>query len=127
MAAVHPLNWYAGWILILTAFISGAGIGRFFHREDFWGGYTSFRRRLVRLGHIALAALGMLNVLFSVATPAGPSTSLRVASLLLLIGAVSMGSICFLTGWRESFRRLFFIPVTSLLLAVVLVLLGGAP
>lgn len=127
MTAVYPLNWYAGWILILAAFITGAAIGLFFHRQDFWGGYASFRRRLVRLGHIALAALGALNVLFSIATPAGPSTSLRVASLLLLVGGASMGSICFLTGWRESFRHLFFIPVTSLMLAVVLVLLGGVP
>jgi len=124
MTTVHPLNWYAGWWLILAAFITGAGIGLFFHREDFWGGYASFRRRLVRLGHIALAALGGLNVLFSVATPAA-TTSTDAASLLLLIGAVSMGPVCFLTGWRQSFRRLFFIPVTSLTAAVVLVLLGG--
>jgi len=126
MATVHLLNWYAGWTLILAAFITGAVVGLFFHREDFWGGYTSFRRRLVRLGHIALAALGGLNVLFSIATPE-TSTSIHVASVLLLIGGVSMASICFLTGWRESFRRLFFIPATSLMLAVVLVLLGGAP
>ena len=124
MTTVHPLNWYAGWWLILAAFITGAGIGLFFHREDFWGGYASFRRRLVRLGHIALAALGGLNVLFSVATPAA-TTSTDAASLLLLIGAVSMGPVCFLTGWRQSFRRLFFIPVISLTAAVVLVLLGG--
>jgi hypothetical protein len=126
MATVHPLNWYAGWMLILAAFVTGAGVGLFFHREDFWGGYTSFRRRIVRLGHVALAALGALNVLFSIATPE-TSTSIHVASVLLLIGGVSMASICFLTGWRESFRRLFFIPATSLMLAVVLVLLGGAP
>ncbi len=126
MTTLHPLNWYVGWWLILAAFITGAGIGLFFHREDFWGGYASFRRRLVRLGHIALAALGGLNVLFSVATPAA-STSTQAASLLLLIGAVSMGPVCFLTGWRQSFRRLFFIPVTSLTAAVVLVLLGGVP
>jgi len=126
MTTLHPLNWYVGWWLILAAFITGAGIGLFFHREDFWGGYASFRRRLVRLGHIALAALGGLNVLFSVATPAA-SKSTQAASLLLLIGAVSMGPVCFLTGWRQSFRRLFFIPVTSLTAAVVLVLLGGVP
>ena len=124
---VHPLNWYAGWVLILTAFITGAGMGLFFHRDDFWGGYTSFRRRLARLGHIALAALGTLNILFSIATPAEPSASLRVASVLLIVGAVSMGSTCFLTAWRALFRRLFFIPVTSLLVAVLLILLGGAP
>ena len=121
---VHPLNWYVGWWLILAAFLTGAGIGFFFHREDFWGGYTSFRRRLVRLGHIALAALGGLNILFSVTTPAAPA-SIHIASPLLLIGAVTMGPICFLTAWRQSFRRLFFIPVTSLILGVALILVGG--
>jgi hypothetical protein len=50
---------------VLLAFATGAGLGLFFHRDDFLGGYNSFRRRIVRLGHIALAALGMLNVIFS--------------------------------------------------------------
>src|SRR5438093_6545838 len=98
MATIHPLNWYAGWTLILAAFLTGAGVGLFFHREDFWGGYTSFRRRLVRLGHIAFAALGALNVLFSIATPDEASASIHVASVLLLIGAISMSTICFLTA-----------------------------
>ena len=70
LPVLHPVNWYVGWSLILAAFVSGAGIGLFFHREDFWGGYASFRRRIVRLGHIALAALGMLNVLFAGLVPA---------------------------------------------------------
>ena len=117
----HSLNWYAGWSLILAAFVTGAAIGLFFHREDFWGGYTSFRRRIVRLGHIALAALGALNVLFAISAPGGQTA----ASILLIVGAVSMSSTCFLAGWRKSFRHLFFIPVTSLLLAVVLILSRG--
>lgn len=121
----HPLNWYAGWTLILSAFVTGAGIGLFFHNEDFWGGYTSFRRRIVRLGHIALAALGMLNILFSIAAPGGPSAALRAASILLIVGAVSMSTVCFLTGWRTSFRHLFFIPVSSLMAAVILTLYRG--
>jgi hypothetical protein len=122
MATAQALNWYAGWILILAAFITGAAIGLFFHRDDFLGGYTSFRRRLMRLGHIALAALGAINILFSISTP--PNAT---ASVLLLIGALSMSGTCFLTAWREGFRHLFFIPVTSLLLGVVAVLIGGAP
>ena len=52
------LNWYFGWAAILTAFATGAVLGLFFHREDFLGGYASFRRRILRLVHIALAALG---------------------------------------------------------------------
>lgn len=127
MQVVQAANWYAGWILILAAFLAGAATGLFFHREDFLGGYGSFRRRLIRLGHIALAALGMLNVLFSIATPAAPSASLQAASTLLIVGGISMGSICFLAAWREAFRHLFFIPVTALLLGVVLVVMGGAP
>ena len=31
--------------------VSGATIGLFFHREAFLGGYDTWRRRLVRLGH----------------------------------------------------------------------------
>jgi len=63
------INWYAGWIMILAAFVSGAGIGLFFWRENFLGGYGSWRRRLIRLGHIALAALGLFNVVYAM-TPA---------------------------------------------------------
>src|SRR5437870_1544132 len=59
------MNWYAGWTMILTAFVTGAILGLFFYREDFLGGYASFRRRILRLGHIALAALGTINVVYS--------------------------------------------------------------
>ena len=124
MHASEPLNWTAGWSLILAAFAAGAVAGLFFHRDDFLGGYDSFRRRLLRLGHVALAALGMINVLFSVAPPAGPH---RAASLLLVAGGATMGPICYLTAWRAPFRHLFFIPVAALVIAVVLILAGGAP
>ena len=52
-------NWYFGWASILSAFVTGALIGLFFYREDFLGGYMSFSRRILRLGHIAQAALGL--------------------------------------------------------------------
>jgi hypothetical protein len=126
MMVAHPLNWYAGWGLILSAFVTGAGIGLLFHRETFWGGYASFRRRIVRLGHIALAALGMINILFSVSV-SRVGTSAHIASILLVLGAVSMAATCFLSGWKPIFRHLFFIPVLSLVSAVVLILIGGLP
>src|SRR5256885_14446729 len=128
LAVVHCANWYAGWASLLSAFVSGAGIGLFFHREDFWGGYGSFRRRIVRLGHISLAALGMVNLLFALSvTRAGQLQ--HVASILLIIGAVSMATTCFLSGWKSVFRHLFFIPVLSLVGAVILILFlfGGLP
>ena len=121
----HPLNFNAGWWLILAAFLSGAVIGLGFHREEFLGGYGSFRRRLLRLGHIALAALGMLNVVYGLSPePNGPAAPAALPGALLLAGAVAMPLVCFLSAWRMPFRRLFFIPVTLLLAAVVLILRG---
>jgi hypothetical protein len=125
MLIAHPLNFYAGWGLILAAFVTGAGIGMGFHREDFWGGYASFRRRIVRLGHIALAALGMLNLLFAI-TVSRTNNAANVASILMVVGAISMPAVCFLSGWKSVFRHLFFIPVLSLIVAVILVLCGGS-
>ncbi len=119
----HPLNWYAGWCLVLGAFVTGAAIGLFFHREDFWGGYTSYRRRIVRLGHIALAALGMMNVLYSFSPWPEPSTwRALAASSCFVVGGISMPMVCFLSGWKKPFRHLFFVPVVSLILAVVFTL-----
>src|SRR5262245_38767620 len=123
---LHPLNFYAGWTLVLAALVTGAGVGMFFHREDFWGGYSSFRRRIVRLGHIALAALGMMNVLFSATVPCN-TTAHQAASVLMIAGGISMPVVCFLTGCRSSFRHLFFFPVLCLIAAVSLVLIGGLP
>lgn len=126
MLIAHPLNWYAGWILLLGAFVTGAAIGLGFHDETFWGGYTSFRRRIVRLGHISLAALGMLNLLFAV-TVTQTARPAQIASVLLVVGAITMAGTCFLSGWKSHFRHLFFIPVLSLAAAVVLILYGGIP
>ena len=120
----HPLNWFAGWALVLAAFVTGAAIGLGFHREDFLGGYQSFRRRIWRLGHIALAALGMMNVLFALG-PTPHDTLGRAASLCFVAGGVLMPLICFLAGWREPWRRLFFLPVLTLIAAVVCTLWGG--
>src|SRR5436309_413225 len=105
------MNWYFGWGLILTAFVTGAILGLFFYRPDFLGGYASFKRRTLRLGHIALAALGMVNVLYSLSPRASdPSLGTWIASLGFVIGGVTMPAVCFLTSWRVGFRYLFFIP-----------------
>lgn len=128
LAAVvcHPLNWTAGWACVLVAFVTGAAIGLGFHRNDFLGGYASLRRRMLRLGHIALAALGMMNVLFALGPwPAAGTLAARGASICFLAGALLMPLVCFLTAWRERFRHLFFLPVTALMLAVMFTLWGG--
>ena len=100
-------------------------LGLGFHREDFLGGYGSFRRRMLRLGHISLAALGMLNIVYGLSpvavTGAGAGPLATLPGPLLLAGAIAMPAVCFLTAWRFPFRHLFFVPVTLLLAAVLLI------
>jgi hypothetical protein len=124
--ATHPLNWIAGWTLVLLAFFSGAILGLRWHREDFWGGYASFRRRVVRLGHVALAALGLMNVIFSLSPlPTPGTTAARAASICFIAGGMLMPTVCFLTGWRAAWRHVFVLPVLSLIAAVMFTLWGG--
>ena len=125
MVVTHVCNWYAGWGLVLVAFVTGAGVGLFFHREEFWGGYASFRRRIVRLGHIACAALGLMNVVYALSPwPAVGGWNAAWASGLWITGAVAMPVVCFLSGWKMGFRQLFFVPVGTLMGAVVLTMIG---
>ncbi len=123
----HHLNLFAGWSLVLASFASGAAIGLGFHRDDFLGGYASLRRRMLRLGHISLGALGLLNVIYGILPAAGGGALDAWAGGLLLAGAIVMPLVCFLTAWREPFRQLFFLPVTLLMAAVVLVLIRLRP
>jgi hypothetical protein len=125
---VHSWNWYFGWSLVLSGFATGAGLGLFFHQPDFLGGYSSFRRRIIRLGHISQAALGMMNVLYALSPwPLGGTYAAWLAGTCFTIGGISMPTVCFLTGWQERFRHLFFIPVIALVLAIAFTLMGGPP
>ena len=56
----------AGWLGMLLGVLSGAIIGLFFHREDWMGGYGSYRRRLTRLGHISFFWAGVGELLLCV-------------------------------------------------------------
>lgn len=112
------LNLYAGWFAILAGLLAGAGIGMFFHREDWLGGYGSWRRRLLRLAHISLVGTGLLNLAFAFSVKfLQMSACPRPASILFLIGAATMPLVCLLSAWQSRFRNLFFLPVLSLVLA----------
>ncbi len=112
---------------MLLGALSGAGIGLFFYRQDWLGGYASFRRRILRLGHISFFGIGFLNLLFALSLQAQPLSPgyLEPASWGFLIALITMPLVCFLSAWREGFRHLFFIPVLSLTLGILCLLLGG--
>jgi hypothetical protein len=119
------INWYFGWISILLAFVTGAGIGLFFHDEQFLGGYATFRRRILRLGHIAQAALGMMNVIAGNWQIAGNFELSPAGRWGLLLGGIAMPLVCFLSAWKSGFRHLFFVPVILLITAVLEIIKTG--
>ena len=120
-------NLHLGWIAILLGLLVGAGIGLFFHDENWLGGYTSRRRRMLRLGHIALVGTGLLNVGLAISADyLEIGDGLRLPSILMIVGSATMPAVCFLSVWREPFRHLFFVPVLSLVGAVALFLMAAS-
>ena len=121
-----PINEAFGWVWILAGIVSGLVLGLFFHRDDWLGGYGSFPRRLIRLGHISFLGLGILNILFALSLPRlhleGPA--LTIASRALVAGGVTMPVCCGLMAWRRGLHLLFAVPVVSLLLAVAQIVRG---
>lgn len=110
------------WCWFLAGVLSGAVVGLWFHRDEWLGGYNSWRRRMLRLGHIAFFGTGLLNLCFSLTVVSvdlqGPLVDW--ASIALIVGAVAMPTVCFLSAWRKPLRHLFFVPVLSLLAGVAL-------
>ncbi len=123
---MRDINLTTAWLAILAGLITGTASGLFFHDQSWMGGYGSWRRRIMRLGHISFFGTAFLNLAFVLSVGhlhlAGPPP---VASAGFVIGAVAMPAVCFLSAWRESFRYLFFIPVASLIVAAGDFLLRG--
>src|SRR3954468_15636621 len=117
------LNLVVAWLWILLGFVSGMLLGMFFHRESWLGGYISLKRRMYRLGHISLFALGAVNLMFYLTVPSLPSTKgVTVASVGFISGAVFMPICCLLMAHFPKTRPLFAVPVISLLTAALLTL-----
>ncbi|MEJ2548502.1 MAG: hypothetical protein P8125_11940 [Gemmatimonadota bacterium] len=113
------INLYAAWICFLLGTVVGATTGLFFHREEWLGGYTSWRRRMLRLGHISFFGIGLLNLAFALSAPAlGIADALELSSYLLILGAVGMPLVCYLSAVHTPFRHLFFIPAGAVMVAL---------
>lgn len=123
-AGPHGL-WFSAWSLVLVGFVSGAVLGLRFHDEVFLGGYGSWRRRLARLGHIACIALALLQMAFALSPAASVGGELGAwCRMLWRVGGFAMPLVCWLAAWRQPFRHLFFVPVTSLSAAATLTLIA---
>jgi hypothetical protein len=110
---IPALHFMAGWWGVTLGVLTGTIMGLFFHREDWLGGYNSWPRRMIRLGHISFFGLAFLNFMFAVNVREvgldGPI--IRFASTLFLAGAITMPLVCFLSAWQKPLRHLFPIPV----------------
>ena len=81
---------------------------------------------MLRLGHISLFGTGLLNLSFALsADQLRHEPPPRVAALAFVVGPIAMPTVCFLSAWRQPLRHLFFIPVTSLIVATGDFLLEG--
>jgi hypothetical protein len=120
------LNFYAAWIGILLGFIAGAVLGLFFHDENWMGGYSSWRRRMARLGHISFFGIALINLTYSLSLPVfNIQISTPYPSYLFIAGAITMPLICFLSAYNKSFRHLFPVPVLCLVTGTIIFITKG--
>jgi hypothetical protein len=118
-------NLVFGWLWILLGFLWGMVMGMFFHDETWLGGYTAFKRRLYRLGHVSFFGLGVVNILFGLTMQGSTSldSAARFAAVAFLVGAITMPACCVLMAHFPKTRFLFALPVVSLIAGAVLTLL----
>lgn len=125
-AELHVL---IGWSAMAVGVMAGGVIGLRFYDEDWAGGYGSWRRRMMRLGHISLFGIGIINLLFGLTLRAFQVSSPNtwIASLGFLVAMITMPLCCFLSAWKKPFRHFFPIPVLAVLIGIFSLLLGWSP
>ncbi len=116
---MNTINLLVAWIWIGLGFLSGLLLGFWFNREQWLGGYASWKRRLYRLGHISFFGLGMVNLMFYFTArviPSGDSFA-AIASIGFVAGAFTMPVCCLVMAHFPKAKALFAVPVISLLIA----------
>jgi hypothetical protein len=119
------LNLMLAWLWILLGFATGMVLGISFHREDWLGGYASFKRRMYRLAHISLFGLGAVNLFFWLTAKniSSASSLVTFASWSFIVGAITMPICSVLMAHFSKTHLLFAIPVISLIAGGVLTLM----
>ncbi len=120
------LNILAAWLGIAAGVVSGIGLGLFFHHDDFFGGYTTWPRRLLRLGHISFFGLAALNLAYAFTVVHLCWADYHwLPSVALIVTAITMPLVCFAAAFVRPARHLFAVPVGAALVGVIGTLMGG--
>ncbi len=122
---LETITLFAAWLGILLGFGVGAVLGIFFHREDWLGGYSSWPRRMLRLGHISLFGIALMNLAFVFTVKSLNLQNIFFPSTLFVIAAITMPLCCFFSAFKPVARHFFFIPVSALILGSVWVIYWG--
>ena len=124
----YKINLVLAWLLILLTFITGGltGINFKFFSEEWLGGYSGLRRRMYRLGHVSLFALGIVNLAFYFTARELGTTgfALQWASIGYVVGALTMPASCYLIPHYPALRGIFYIPSFSLIMAGIFTIWG---
>ncbi len=124
---VASWNIAVGWCGMGLGALLGMTFGLWAADRHWAGGYGSFRRQAMRLGHVAAFALGIINVLYGVCGPRLgllPPWALPVGGLAMIAGALLMPLVCLLSAWREPCKYLFPIPASCVTLGVAIQVWG---
>lgn len=125
MALAKTHLWWA-WLGVLLGMGSGALMGLFCHEQQWLGGYASWQRRMLRLGHISFFGMALLNFAYAgTALIRGGGAFAAWISPLLIAGAVLMPVVCLASALHQPLRHLFVLPVTALVGAAGLLVWEG--
>jgi hypothetical protein len=96
--------------------------------EPAWvGSYSELPRRLIRLAHIALFALGMINLMLA-RQHAGidlPEQATRLALAAMNVGTLLMPALLFATVFLPAAKYLLAVPALAVTLALAIAATGG--
>lgn len=133
-SAPGPRDWNrtVGWTSLAFGVGSGLVLGMWSFDGPLevpaWiGAYDDTSRRLVRLGHIALIGLGILDILLGRELPRsqlGPRLK-QVASLAMIFGNAFLPLTLFAAGFHRPLKYAMALPASSVFVALVLAAWGA--
>ena len=113
------------WCWMLMGILSGILMGAFFQDDKWLGGYGSWERRMLRLGHTSFFGTGLLCFMLAVTRAAWPTVETDAVAYFLVAGSVTMPLACVVTAVHRPYSCLFTVPVLCLLGGVGLLTLMG--